>query len=199
MEEKALIIKTGSAKQTLFHAEHPESLTHYLQQEEERVTRQQEQLRGLLPEMISAYTLAENKPGVFRFEGKNGMITAYEELLKDKLNINSIQNRTQLRKFIPEYNPQFVATRVKNRIFHRIISPAPLSEFGTDDIADMREVRYIDNTRFPFNMDLKITNKKVLMTTFKKETAAGMIIVDPEVVRNYKILFEFLWNDVAKK
>lgn len=42
-------------------------------------------------------------------------------------------------------------------------------------------------------MDLKISKKKVVMTTFIKSSAVGIIIVDPEIIKNYQFLFDFLW------
>lgn len=198
LEKKLLIEKSGMESIATFHAEHPRSLQEYIAKKEQDLQRNRSQIESVMQDMIADYELSEKKVGVFRFEGKKGMEKAYEEMLKDRVHINSIQNRQRLRQFIPEYNPRWVSMRRRYKIFHRIISPSLSKGVATDDEKDLREVRYIDRTLFPFDMDLKVTKKKVLMTTFKKETAAGMIIVDPEVIRNYMILFQFLWN-IAKQ
>lgn len=193
---KQLVTKTKTGATTIFHAAHPEALNQLLAQQQDQFSTIQRQLDAIIPDLVSTYALAEEQPGVFRFEGKQGMIRAYEELLKDRLPLRSIQNRESLREFIADYNPIFVARRVQLKIPHRIISVTPnipLTSKGQDQ-EEMREVRYVKSKVLPWNMDLKITEKKIVMTTFKKESAVGIIVVDPEITRNYQFLFEFLWS-----
>jgi len=198
--DKQLVTKLQSGNTTSFHAAHPEALNYLLSQQQAQLTTTQNQLEAILPDLISTYALAEEQPGVFRFEGKQGMVRAYEELLKDRLPLRSIQNRQTLRAFIADYNPVFVARRVQLKLPHRIISVEPKHKITSSrqDKDDLREVRYVNETDLPWNMDLKITQKKIVMTTFKKESAVGIIIVDPEVTKNYQFLFEFFWSMLGK-
>jgi hypothetical protein len=43
-------------------------------------------------------------------------------------------------------------------------------------------------------MDLKVSNKKVVMTTFVKDSAVGIVIIDREINLNFRNLLEFIWD-----
>ena len=148
-----------------------------------------------MDDLLTTYNLAESRVGVFRFEGIRGLERAYDELLKDAEDVSSIMDRDLLRSTIGEYNPKWVSERRRRRMNHRIISPQGV-EHKTDDDTDRRTVRHISREKFPFEMDVKITSKKVVLTTFAKDALAGVIVSDPEVSRNFQVLFEYLWDSV---
>jgi hypothetical protein len=48
-------------------------------------------------------------------------------------------------------------------------------------------------------MDLKVSNKKLVMTTFVEESAVGVVIIDKEINKNFHALLEFVWNLLPPK
>jgi hypothetical protein len=121
------------------------------------------------------------------------MIRVYEELIKDRVPVNSIMNRRLLRSVISDYNPEYIRKRIRNKIRSRVITPA-MGKIEADDERELREVRYLDAGLFPFEMDLKVTQKKIVMTTFEEKSIVGIILNDPAIIRNYLVLFNFLWS-----
>jgi len=194
--EKGLVYKNKGSSKLLFHAEHPESLRTYVEQEEKHLHAAKTNLESVLSDLVSEYSLAEDRPGVFRFSGKAGLAKVYDDLIRDREPLCSIQNREAMRKFIPLYNEDWLRRRIKYGLTHRIISVTPNKQLTspTQDAAELRFVKYIDQKQFPWKMDLKITPRKIVMTTFKRESAVGISIIDPEIVKNYNFLFEFLWK-----
>lgn len=180
---------------TVFYPEHPSALQKLLHQKEDQLSVAQHSLDSHMDELLTTYNLAESRVGVFRFEGIRGLERAYDELLKDAEDVCSIMDRDLLRNTISDYNPKWVAERRRRRMNHRIISPKG-SEHHTDDNSDRRTVRHIPRDQFPFEMDVKITPKKVVLTTFAKDALAGVIVSDPEVSRNFQTLFEYVWKQL---
>lgn len=194
--ELGLVSRNRSSSKIVYHAEHPQAVLELVEERKNEVTQLQNQVEALVDDMVADYTLSKSLPGVFRFEGKEGLYRVYEDLVKDKLPLRSIQSRGTIRKIIPEYNEQFLKGRMKNNIFHTIISVAPEKDIEPDfiDSAGMREVKYIPSTRLKWDMDVKMNDKKVSIATFSKDNTAGIVIADKEVARNFRVLFEYMWS-----
>lgn len=197
LQRKGLVEKEGGGRKSVFRALHPQRLEAFFDEQQATLNSRREQLRSHLSRLTVDFSLAEGGPGVYRFEGKEGMIRVYQELIKDRIRVDSIVDRNLLRTTISDYNPEYIRQRVKYRIHSRIISPSGFQGKSSDQ-SEFREVRILDQKKFPFEMDLKITAKKVVMTTFRQSSISGMIIIDSEVIRNYQVLFEFLWG-IAQK
>lgn len=193
LEIKGLVERRGGGRKTIFSALHPKKLEEFLDREQRELNARRENLRNSIQNLLIDYSLAEGGPGIFRFEGKEGMIRVYEELIRDKVTVNSIVDRRLLRMAISDYNPEYIRKRIRHKIHSRVIS-TDSGPIESDDKRELREVRNFDSKIFPFEMDLKITAKKVVMTTFREDSISGTILIDPEIIRNYSILFEFLWS-----
>lgn len=192
LRRKNLVEEEAGSARKLFRARHPDSLKDLLEQKRLELASAQHDLEHSYQELVSEFSLAQQQTGVFRFAGKSGMERAYRELLKDGAPLQSIMNRPKYREFMAQFNPSFVQTRVKKRIFHRIISPRH-PRIKEDDRQLLRQVRYLPQKPFPWDMDIKINSQRVVMTNLSEETAAGIIIHDPAIAKNYLILFDFLW------
>lgn len=143
--------------------------------------------------LVVDYDLSGQRPGVFRFDGLEGLQRVYDENLKDSDDIDIIMNRPLFRNFAGDYNKYFVDMRKRYSIHTRVITPD--TEFiNSADESDLRAVRYIPHEKFPFEIDLKITPKRVAITTLKEDIATGITILDPEIAINFKLIFELLWN-----
>lgn len=59
-------------------------------------------------------------PKVRFFEGKEGLIELYWEILELRTPIDSFEDKVEMAAFIPE----FIETRINRKIFNRVICPA---------------------------------------------------------------------------
>lgn len=193
LEQKGLIARQGGGRKTVFAPAHPNQLESLLDREENEIKAKRRLLRSHLNALVMDYSLAEGQTGVYRFTGMEGLERVYEELLRDRETVNSIVDQKLLRATIADYNPTYLKRRIRLRIRARIICPSRVP-VSPNDQREFREVRFVDPDAFPFRMDLKVTRKKIVMTTLGTPHLSGIIIVDPEIVQNYNVLFEFLWN-----
>lgn len=172
---------------------HPENLKKILTSKKISLQEEEAKLFSNINYLTNLYNLNNNKPGIQIFDGKEGIINAYEELLEDRQNIDSIEDMGDMEKFIPEYIPRYIAKRIKYQIYNRCIAPATNTINSTDKKL-LREGKLVDPKLFPFNMDIKINNKKVILITLKEQNAVGIIIIHPEIVKNFQTLFNYLWQ-----
>jgi len=194
MVEIGLIEKKEEAsKVAVFSAAHPLKLKELAEKQEQQAKDSQLVLAGILPSILSDYNLASGRPNVRFYEGRDGIIKIYEELLAEKKPIDSIEDKGEMAKFIPEYASTFIKKRVAANIYNRVVCPAGNPINKTDE-AEMRQTRSISAEKFPLSMDIKIVGDKVSLITLKKDTAIGIIIDHPEIASNFRILFEYMWE-----
>ena len=91
---KAGKVGTGFNGKTHFSAESPEALLRLIRLEEAEVQTRKKELHAMLPQLKGVYNLAENKPVVRFYEGKEGLKAMHDEFLRSPVeNIEMIYSR----------------------------------------------------------------------------------------------------------
>ena len=201
LQDKGLVAKSVVGTRAVFRLEHPNSLNRYLDDRQRQLEASRSQLHSAMNQLISEFNLAEHRPGVFRFDGREGLLRAYDELLKDQSDIISLQDHQAVEEFLGEYSRKFASQRVRLRVSHRIITPASPATKRNEPLNKnvRRAFRYIEPRKLPFTMDLKVSSKKLVMTTFVEDSAVGVVIIDKEINKNFHALLEFVWNLLPPK
>ncbi|MFA6097951.1 MAG: helix-turn-helix domain-containing protein [Patescibacteria group bacterium] len=191
--KKGLVLETEERGKKVFTVEPPEQLKALVEKNEHQLNQQKKVLQSNFEQLASTYRLTMNKPGVRFFEGQEGIIKIYEELLSNNQPIDSIEEKGDLLEYIPDYAPIYIKTRVQKKLFNRVISPDTnaLNKTNSDKFI---EARLIPVNKFPFRMDIKISGHKISLITFQKKNAVGVLIDNEEIANNFKILFNFLWS-----
>ncbi|NCO05297.1 MAG: hypothetical protein GW939_04105 [Candidatus Magasanikbacteria bacterium] len=198
LEEWDLIEKKETDKKKTYTAKHPSKLEDIIQRQHQELEQQKNTLQDVLGNLTSMYNLSYHKQGVQYFEGKQGIINAYEKLLDIREPIDSIEDKGEMGKFISDYLKKFIKKRISREIFNRVIAPST-NEINITSRKELRETRTIKVTEFPFEMDIKICKNTLLFVTLKKESAIAIMIEDPIIAHNFRILFQFLWHQATKR
>lgn len=198
LEKKGLVETTTERGRTIFIAKHPEQLGLLLAKQKTALATAEEELGKNLPELRSMFQLATTKPGVKFYEGKEGIIKIYEDLLAQGANIDSFEDKGEMAAFIPEYAKQFIAKRVRKNIFNRVIAPSN-NPINISTPKELRETRNVPVAQFPFRMDIKIAGNEVSLISFQKDNPIGILIENKEITDNFKMLFELLWKLLEPK
>ncbi len=179
-----------------FTLESPEKLKDLVAAEKEKLEQRQKLLSDVFPQIKSLHNLSMNKPGVRFYEGRDGIINVYEQLLVNGQNIDSFEDKGEMAKFIPDYSHTYPFRRVKKNIFNRVIAAAdnPINESNP---ALMRETRFIPTQKFLFRMDIKIAGRLTSLISFQKESPVAILIDNQEIADNFRILFQILWDMLA--
>ncbi len=197
LEEAGLVISEKRGSKTMFVTTHPKNVKLFLKNQKKDLDRISDQVGDIMPDLVSSYNLTIHKPGVYTFEGKDGVQKAFDELLEDRSTIYRIENTKQMWSLFPEYLRLFGDRRVKNKIDINILTAASRKERDTD-IDRLRTVRYLDPEELAFTMDINVTKNKVVLTTFQKTSAVGIVIIHPEIVKNYQKMFDFFWKNAQQ-
>jgi sugar-specific transcriptional regulator TrmB len=196
--------KDGKAGITIFSAEHPANLEQILDKKEKDLAKAKSDFNSFLPDLVSAYNLISNKPGVKFYEGEEGLRKVLEDTLTSKTEICLLLNRESLNKeeTFKEVNALFKKKREQLGIKKKIIriEREPLHEPNTGlDYEKITAIRYLDKTCPPFKSSIQIYDNKISFQVINQEQIISIIIEDKNIYEMNKFIFDCLWEEAGRK
>lgn len=185
--QKGLINKTKINEIQHFEAIDPNNL--YIHYKEKL-----KNLKEVLPD-LKKLIRKQSHPLVKYFEGVDGIKAIYNDTLTSKTEILSYANSADIRNFWPEYDKEYVAERVKNRIFLRGL--ASKDEIGKKiqkkDKENFRKIKLIETAEYEFANEILIYDNKVAYTSLG-QYPVGTIIEDEKLANTQRAVFELVWT-----
>jgi len=190
-----LVIYRKEGRVAYYKPAHPNKLFDLIEQKKRDSTLLEEEMKDSIKGLIGAYNLSENKPGVRFFEGKEGMIEAYEAILDIGETIYSFEDNGEMMNFFPDYVSKYVKRRVDSQIWNKSIVPDTnkINEPDPNHFIDSKKIPVAD---FPFNMDIKICANTVQFATLKEGQAVAIHINHPLIAENFRVIFNFMWKQL---
>ncbi len=198
LTKRGLLKMVQKANVYLFTAEPPEKLTLLLRRQQEDLEEKEQQLGRIIGELKAMQNPYSVLPKVQFYEGKDGIEELYDKILEMKSPIDSFKDKGEMYAFIPEKVDHFIATRIENGIWNRVICPA-VTPINRDDPKAFRKVRTIAAEVFPFSCDVKICQDQVSIFSFGQNTSVGIAIQHREIANNFRLLFEQMWQLLGER
>ncbi len=199
--KKGLVNKYKKGAQTYFGALDPKRLLSYIDREIEqttdRLTKQKQEVKGLLPELVSLQNAKSSKPKVEFFEGEKGMREAYEDTLSANDGILAYANVETVHGGIPNFFPNYYKRRAAKGVPIRAIFPdTPAAhERMKEDRNEMRKTKLLEEG-VTFTPEINIYNNKVLIASWIEKMA--IIIESQEYADFQRVMFEEVWSGLEK-
>ncbi len=190
--KKGFLSKFEDKRGQKFSAEPPEKLLSILQ-------RKQNELLEIIPNLL-AITKAESniRPEVKFYQGKEGIISAYEDTLASCQKgdeILAFASAEDIENMIGDYAQEYLKKRIEGQIKERCIcedSPSAWS-YKAKDKEQLRDTRVIDKALLPLSIEKNIYKDKVALMNFRG-FQFGIIIKSPQIAKSEKAMFDLLWN-----
>jgi len=194
--KKGLMSSVEKGKKTYFQTEDPKRLLKLMEEQEEGLKRKEEEFKKYLPELETLFNIAEEKPKVRFFEGKEGLITIKEDYFKAK-------DKNVLGFFaLNEERSVFSGEERENAIQERITKKIKFKFIYTDkeekkDDPNFTFSRFIPEDKFPLSSSFIIYDDKVAIVSLKGKLV-GVIIENKEITNTFKSIFELAWDGAEK-
>ena len=189
LKEKGIVSQIKKGAKTFLIAESPEILGQIAE-------RRAQMFKESLPELKSIYNITGNKPKVRFYEGQEGYLAVYGNILKEKpkelLGVASYEN---FKKHIDEqYEEIWTQKRIKQGVFLRWLDfETPSVQARVDEgRKGLREIRFLPK-EFSFSATMFIYNEKVIMVSGKQKEFLAVVIENAEFSQMQKQVFEMLW------
>lgn len=171
------VIKSGVR---YFEAADPKKIKSILK-EKEKLTNQ------ILPSLVAIQKLKIIKPNIMVYEGKEGIKTVMEDILKSKHDILIISSNKNIRKLLEFYFPWFVKRRIKLGIKVKLLTDEkPITK-------QLIEFKYLPKY-IEFKTSDYIYGDKVAIISLSQEVPMGIIIENKEISGTQRCIFNLIWD-----
>ncbi len=136
-------------------------------------------------------------PRVRYYEGVEGMKRIYADTLTAKTELLNYADSKSIREYWPTYDEEYVASRVKKKIYLRGICPDDKTGKAVAALnkKNYREIRLVPPSEFSFSNEINIYDDKVAIISFGKDKEVlGMIIESAEIADTQRAIFVMAWE-----
>lgn len=191
--EKGLVSYVVKSGVKHYEATNPQRL---LSMEEERLV----QLKKIVPQLESLKQTIGERPNIEMYEGKEGVKSVYEDILKTKKKIYGYGNTKLLFDLLQYYIPNYIQRRAKLGIKFQVITEKSTTSINMkkNDKKEKRETRFIDKLQKTTSVTYLYGNKIAILGLLKQQPI-GVIIENKEFFNSQKIIFDILWNLAKRK
>ena len=187
--EKGLVSYVVKSGIKYFEASNPDKLKEII--EEKKIL-----LDKILPELKSIKKLPREKPNVELYEGKEGLKTILESILKiNRGETMYAYANNDLFEKLEYYFPNFVRRRAKLGIKAKIIQEKTkhLIETRKKNKKELKvELRFSEK---PFSSSVFIWQNKIAMLTLKEDNMIGIVIENKIIADTQRQVFNILWKN----
>lgn len=189
--QKGLVSYVIKSKIKHFEASSPNKLISILKE-------RQEKINSILPQLLLLEKSVKQKPKVELFEGKDGVKTIIDDLIKTKKQILTFSSTKSLIDKLAFYFPNYMKRRIKEKISIRVLTEKTKETIilKNNGYKDYREVRFLSK-KYNLPNAVYIYGDKISIIDLEKNLM-GLIIKNSDLNKTFRTIFEIAW-DAAKK
>lgn len=185
-----------SYKKIIYTVE-PKDLLRMVAGKQRGLRRQELELEENLPELQSLYQASEIRPKVKVFEGNNGLLSVWKDILSSKSEILLWTNqKTENLFFTDDLHQKFINERMRKGISIRVL--AVNNKNGEDliksDKEHLRQTKLLSKS-YEFRTETYIYDNKVAILDYNKDII-GVILESEPISLSQKTIFELIWKSL---
>jgi sugar-specific transcriptional regulator TrmB len=194
--KKGLMSSYTQGKKRLFTPESPDKLSALIREDKAVIEAKENTINQILPSLSGLYdtTQGGNKPQVKFYEGKLGLNSVREEMLKAKeKEIFGIFDLDALDGiFTPEESATFYKKRLGKKVNVHTIYSSSKGDILKDSKLEKVVYRYIDKSKYNSPIDISVFDNNVAITSFKDPIMSVIIQNEPiaEAIKQILTLIE---------
>jgi sugar-specific transcriptional regulator TrmB len=194
--KKGLMSSYTQGKKRLFTPESPDKLSALIREDKAEVQIKEDIINEILPILASIYDTTQGgvRPQVRFYEGKLGLNSVREEMLKSKdkeiFGIYDLDANEGI--FTPEEGANFYKKRLAKKINAHTIYSSSKGDILSDSKRDRILYRYIDKSKYNSPIDISVFDDNLAITSFK-DPIMSVIIQNESIaqaIRQLLILIE---------
>lgn len=152
------------------------------------------ELEERLSELQALYQASEIRPKVRVFEGKNGLLSVWEDILSVNQELSLWTNQqTETKIFSQELHDKFVKIRIAKGISIRVLAVS--NEKGKlllQGKNTLRQTKFLPEN-VVFSAETYIYGNKIAVLDYNKDII-GIIIESEPIASSQRAIFEMCWN-----
>lgn len=132
------------------------------------------------------------KPNVMYFEGKQGILDIYEDMLQTGKDIYCWTNIDSIYECLGDYMLEFIDRRVEAGITTHSVLPDTPRNRERQEHGEMREGKL--SKCLPIDGEIRIYGDKVAVITFENDKPVGFVFNGKVIAAVFRAIFEHAWS-----
>lgn len=193
LEELELVSKTGSGTKISYRPANPVALERLMERRRAEVMEHEERLRSLMPQLMTYFYTYSEQPGVRFFQGKDGIIEIYEDMLRTRETIYLLRSSADDQFLEMAFFDRFRKQRAKLGIETIAMTPdlPSVNHNAEVDALNLFHRTWINPQAYSAPVEWDIYGNKIAIISFGQE-AIGMIIESPQIAQAMKQMFTLM-------
>lgn len=200
LTKKGLVHTVTRGKKRYFAIEEPKHLLHVLEEKKDVIQKNLDMINAIMPDLESRYNLSGTKPIVRFFEGKEGLKSIQEDILKTKspLFYECVPLDESTRVFPPlpgDYREKIqakTAGSTRKTIYSSVKTPITEMPRGS------AEFRCVPAGTFPFTSEIVVYGENKIAIISYRDNLSGVLIESRDMHQTFKTMFDLMWAATDK-
>lgn len=197
LKGKGLLEEFEKHKKSYFRLEPPSRLRDYLETQKRRLEESASMLEGVLPQLVSQYSLVLGKPGVRFYEGFEGIKEVHRQILAEGKEILAyVFIDEEIEKPLDDFWRWYFKERKKKQIYVRAIAADNQAgvNYKSRDEQELRQTKLVPQAQFPLTIEKNICGHKLALISMREKIAT--VIESAEIAATERSIFELAWNSL---
>ena len=199
LAQKGLVSETTVGKKTQFTAESPERIKTYIERRKLELEEMEKRVEDVIPQMKSIMRDSGERPVVKYFEGRDGIISANDELFASIEKNAGITYLIYPKDMVEEIftekeREKYRSIRIAKNIKSKVLYTSSIGDRPSDTTGDRIK---IDKDKYPVSCDISIYEDSVRISILGKHLS-GIFIRSKDFADTLKSLFELAFDAEQK-
>lgn len=197
--KKGLVSEATVGKKTHYQAEPPERLETFVENKRVALEESQKTLKDIIPQIKSISRDTGERPVVKYFEGRDGIISAIEEFIRDSDVEDGVTHLLYPKDLLEETfteaeRNKYREMRIGKNIKSKVLYTSEKSDRPSDDTGDRIK---IDGSKYPVTCDISIYKDRVRINILGKKLS-GIFIRSQDLADTLRSLFNIAFDKLKE-
>jgi len=199
LKKQGLVSISEDKKVQQYIAASPETLLSVVSDQTRKQEEIKEKISEIVPELKALYKGTKQKPKIQVFEGKQGLISAFEDTLDNREKyIRIISSQENIMKMVPDYIGIYGKKRVERGIVMKGIHPyTKMAEKFLEMMPKTDKSVFVPEGKYISTADIAIYDNKIGYMSPEKDGLA-IIIESKEIAEVMKAIFDLAWEEAER-
>ncbi|MFA5961550.1 MAG: helix-turn-helix domain-containing protein [Parcubacteria group bacterium] len=161
------------------------------------IRRKEALLEQIMPQLTAMNNVSSIKPKVWFYEGKEGILEAYEDSLNySNIEVVGFASGEVLKMFSLKEVEKYIARRQRKKIIQTLIMPEDkdAKSFIVNASEQLRRVKVVSEEEYPFKIEINIYANRLALFSVKDKMA---VIMESEPISSaMRMIFRMCWKGI---
>lgn len=191
--ELDLAKKAEDTSKATYRALNPSNLEELAKTSRKEALKREESVKQAMPELLSFFYTHSDQPGVRFFQGKDGILEMYDDILRTGKTLHLVRGATDREVIGHADLEKFINRRVEKQIRVKALTPVhgDANKDPKQDEQWLMERTWVSTDLYSEPVEIDIYGDKVAFMSFGNE-AIGVIIESPQIAESMRKLFNLM-------